>query len=80
MPWLDRLRDMHRKTLAQQKSDDAAKPHRARPNTKPSHDLADFCGAYEHPAYGRVVITQDGDSLHWAWRGTKSLLSHRHYD
>ena len=27
-------------------------------NTRPSHDLADFCGAYEHPAYGRVVITQ----------------------
>jgi hypothetical protein len=27
-----------------------------------------------------VVITQDGDSLHWAWRGTKAKLAHRHYD
>ena len=80
MPWLDRLRDMHRKALAQQKSDEAAKPAARKPNTRPSHDLADFCGAYEHPAYGRVVITQDGDSLHWAWRGTKAKLSHRHYD
>ena len=80
VPWLDRLRDMRRKALAQQKSDDAARPAARKPNTKPSHDLADFCGAYEHPAYGRVVITQDGDSLHWAWRGTKAPLSHRHYD
>jgi CubicO group peptidase (beta-lactamase class C family) len=80
LPWLDRLRDMRRKNLAQQKSDEAAKPATRKPDTRPSHDLADFCGAYEHPAYGRVVITQDGDALHWAWRGTKSLLSHRHYD
>lgn len=80
VPWLDRLRDMLRKALAQQKTDEAAKPTARKLNTKPSHDLADFCGAYEHPAYGRVVITQDGDSLHWAWRGTKAKLAHRHYD
>jgi CubicO group peptidase (beta-lactamase class C family) len=80
VPWLDRLRDMRRKTLAQQRSDEAAKPAARKPDTRPSHDLADFCGAYEHPAYGRVVITQDGDSLHWAWRGTKAKLAHRHYD
>jgi len=79
-PWLDRLRDMRRKALAQQTSDDAARPTAHRPNTKPSHALADFCGAYEHPAYGRVVITEDGNSLHWAWRGTRAPLSHKHYD
>ena len=27
-----------------------------------------------------MVITKDGDSLHWAWRGTKAKLAHRHYD
>ena len=80
VPWLDRLRDMRRKALAQQKSDDAARPTARKLNTRPSHDLADFCGTYEHPAYGRVVITQNGDSLHWAWRGTRAPLSHRHYD
>jgi len=80
VPWLDRLRDMRRKVLAQQKSDEAARPTERKLNTRPSHDLADFCGAYEHPAYGRVVITQDADNLHWAWRGTKAPLSHRHYD
>ncbi|MBR1122502.1 serine hydrolase [Bradyrhizobium lablabi] len=79
VPWLDRLRDMHRKALAQQKSDEAAPPAR-KPNTRPSHDLADYTGVYEHPAYGRMVITQAGDGLHWAWRGLSSVLSHRHYD
>jgi CubicO group peptidase (beta-lactamase class C family) len=80
VPWLDRLRDMHRKAVAQQKSDRAAAPASRKPDTRPSHDLADFCSVYEHPAYGRVVITQEGDNLHWAWRGTKATLSHRHYD
>ena len=79
VPWLDRLRDMRRKALAQQKTDEAAKAAR-KADTKPSHDLADFCGAYEHPAYGRATITQDGDGLHWAWRGTKAKLAHRNYD
>ena len=80
VPWLDRLRDMRRKTLAQWNSDVAARPAERKPNTKPSHDLADFCGAYEHPAYGRVLITLAGDNLHWAWRSTKASLSHLHYD
>jgi CubicO group peptidase (beta-lactamase class C family) len=80
VPWLDRLRDMRRKALAQVKTDEATRPAERKPDTRPSHDLADFCGAYEHPAYGRVVITQNGDNLHWAWRGTKAKLAHRHYD
>ena len=80
VPWLDRLRDMRRKALAQRKSDDATRPAEHKLNTRPSHDLADFCGAYEHPAYGRMVVTQDGESLHWAWRGMKTELTHRHYD
>lgn len=80
VPWLDRLRDMRRKTLAQQKSDEAAKTAARKPGTTPSHDLAEFCGAFEHRAYGRVVITRDGDGLRWAWRGTKAALSHLHYD
>jgi CubicO group peptidase (beta-lactamase class C family) len=78
--WLNRYRDMRRKTLAQQKSDEAQKQTARKPDKRPSHDLADFCGAYEHPAYGHVLITLSGDSLHWAWRGTKATLTHRHYD
>jgi CubicO group peptidase (beta-lactamase class C family) len=80
VPWLDRLRDMRRKNLAQQKSDDQARPKERKLDTRPSHDLADYTGTYEHPAYGRMVITLEGDALHWAWRGMKAELAHRHYD
>jgi Domain of unknown function (DUF3471) len=52
----------------------------ARPNTRPSHDLADYGGDYEHPGYGRITITHAGDELHWAYRGMSAPLSHRHYD
>jgi CubicO group peptidase (beta-lactamase class C family) len=80
VPWLDRLRDMRRKNLAQQKSDDQARPAERKLNARPSHDLADYTGAYEHPAYGRMVIRLEEDALHWAWRGMAAVLSHRHYD
>jgi hypothetical protein len=80
VPWLDRLRDMRRKALAQQKSDEATRHAPRKPDPRPSHDLADFCGAFEHPAYGRMVITQESEALHWAWRGMNAKLSHRHYD
>lgn len=80
LPWLDRLRDMHRKTLAQTKSDLAKKSAAPKSDTKPSHNLADFCGAYEHPAYGRVAIAQDAGALSWAWRGTSAKLEHLRYD
>ena len=80
VPWLDRLREMRRKTVAQQKSDDEARPTARKLNTRPSHDLADYAGAYEHPGYGRMMITQSGDGLSWAWRGMAAPLSHRHYD
>lgn len=80
VPWLERFREMRRKALTQQKSDDAERLAARKPGTRPSHDLADFCGAYEHPAYGRMVITLEGDGLHWAWRGMSAALSHRHDD
>ena len=80
VPWLGRLREMRRKAVAQQKSDDASRPAGRKANTRPSHELADYAGAYEHPAYGRMVIVQRDDGLHWAWRGLAAPLSHRHYD
>lgn len=78
--WLARLRDMRRKSLEQQKTDEQERKTTRKPDTRPSHDLADYAGAYEHPGYGRMVITQNGDGLHWTYRGMAALLSHRHYD
>ena len=45
-----------RKALAQIEVDRQARKAMRRPNTRPSHDLADSAGDYDHPGYGRTTI------------------------
>jgi hypothetical protein len=80
IPWLDRLRERRRKFAAQLDVDRAARKARRRPNTRPSHDLTDYAGDYDHPGYGRITITHAEGTLHWAYRGMSEPLAHRHYD
>ena len=78
--WLDRLRERRRKFVAQLDVDRQARKATRRLNTRPSHDLADYAGDYEHPGYGRMTITHAEGKLHWAYRGMSEPLAHRHYD
>jgi CubicO group peptidase (beta-lactamase class C family) len=80
VPWLDRYRERHRKGVAQLDVDRQARKALRRPNTRPSHDLADYAGDYAHPGYGRMAITHAGDELRWEYRGMSEPLAHRHYD
>jgi CubicO group peptidase (beta-lactamase class C family) len=49
-------------------------------NAPPSHPLADYVGAYDHPAYGRLTIKQEKGRL-WAHINTyRAPLEHWHYD
>jgi hypothetical protein len=80
VPWLDRLRDLRRKGLAQEQVDEETQKTAWKPNTQPSHDLAEYAGTYDHPGYGRMIVTRTGDTLHWEYRGLEATLSHRHYD
>jgi hypothetical protein len=80
IPWLDRLRERRRKFVAQLDVDRPARKVTQRPNTRPSHDLADYTGDYEHPGYGRITITHADGKLNWAYRGMSEPLAHRHYD
>lgn len=48
--------------------------------THPSHSLEDYAGEYEHPAYGLVTITHDGDSLSGQFNSFDFVLEHYHYD
>jgi Domain of unknown function (DUF3471) len=79
-PWLDRYRELRRKAVAQLDIDRQARKAARRPNTRPSHDLADYAGDYEHPGYGRITITHAEGKLNWAYRGMSEPLAHRHYD
>ena len=80
IPWLDRLRERRRKFVAQLETDREAWKAARRPNTRPSHDLGDYAGDYDHPGYGRITITHADDRLTWAYRGMSGPLQHRHYD
>jgi CubicO group peptidase (beta-lactamase class C family) len=78
--WLDRLRQRRRKFVAQLDVDRQAQKATRRPNTQPSHDLAEYAGDYEHPGYGRITITHAEGKLNWEYRGMSEPLAHRHYD
>jgi CubicO group peptidase (beta-lactamase class C family) len=80
IPWLDRFRERRRKFVAQLDVDRQARKTTRRPNTRPSHDLADYAGDYDHPGYGRITITHAEGKLNWAYRGMSEALAHRHYD
>lgn len=78
--WLDRLRERRRAEIAQVQTDRQARKAARRAGAAPRHDLADYVGDYEHPGYGRIIVTQAGEALHWAYRGMSATLEHRHYD
>ena len=80
VPWLERHRERRRKALAQVEVDRQARPALRRPNTRPSHEPADYAGDYDHPGYGRMSITHSGSELRWSYRGMSETLAHRHYD
>ena len=80
IPWLDRYRELRRKSLAQLDLDRQARKATRRLNTRPTHDLADYAGDYDHPGYGRITITHAEGKLNWAYRGMSEPLAHRHYD
>ncbi len=78
--WLERYRERRRKAVVQRDVDRQAHQVFRRPNTRPSHDLADYVGDYDHPGYGRMSITEAGNELRWTYRGMSAPLAHRHYD
>jgi CubicO group peptidase (beta-lactamase class C family) len=48
--------------------------------TKPSHNLSDYIGQYENPAYGIINITLADTALQFDFHGMKLPLAHYHYD
>jgi CubicO group peptidase (beta-lactamase class C family) len=75
IPWLQRCREH------EARSRKAAKPGDKR-STRPvlSRPVADYAGAYGHPAYGRMTVAATRDGLRWGWRGMKADLEHCHDD
>jgi CubicO group peptidase (beta-lactamase class C family) len=80
IPWLDRYRELRRKSLAQLDLDRQTRKATRRLDTRPSHDLVDYAGDYDHPGYGQITISHAEGKLNWAYRGMSEPLAHRHYD
>ncbi len=49
-------------------------------NTHPSHELDAYVGDYEHPGYGVIAVTRNGDELQASFNNFTALLKHYHYD
>jgi len=61
VPWFDCFRQRRRDVFAQQDDHRKARTAARKPDTKPSHALAEYAGEYEPPGYGRIAIdTKDG--------------------
>jgi CubicO group peptidase (beta-lactamase class C family) len=51
-----------------------------RSGTSPSRALDAYAGEFEHPAYGRLSVTRNGDSLVAALGSETYPMAHYHYD
>ena len=49
-------------------------------DTKPSHTLDAYVGSFEHPAYGVLEVSREGEGLFIGIHGKRSGLEHYHYD
>ncbi|MGO9483561.1 MAG: serine hydrolase [Rhodomicrobium sp.] len=78
--WRERYRKRRNESLTQMQIDKNAKAEARHKGTRPAHELADYAGGYEHPAYGVMSIEVEEDALHWSWRGMSANLAHRHYE
>ncbi len=79
-PWSERRLEIR---LKDKKADTAAraKANEGRvPDTKPSHPLADYAGAYENPAYGVMTIGLKDNQLQFDFHKIRMPMTQFHYD
>jgi len=48
--------------------------------THPSHQLSDYAGDFESPAYGIASVSFQNGALQFSFHGEGGLLNHYHYD
>ncbi len=71
------------KIAAAEGASEAAKAVKAKSrvaDTKPSHPLKDYAGTYANPAFGKLTVTQEGETLRIAYGVVQFPVKHWHYD
>jgi CubicO group peptidase (beta-lactamase class C family) len=77
---LVRYREREEKGFAAEDAAKGAGITDRKPNTKPAHPLLEYAGEYEHPGYGRMQVTVDGDRLALRFKRFTTPLEHWHYE
>ena len=79
-PWSDRQLDIRLKNKKAE-TEARTKANQGRvPDTKPSHALADYAGAYENPAYGVMTIGLTDNQLRFDFHKIRMAMTQFHYD
>lgn len=79
-PWHERIKkEVAEMKAATEKSKEQSAGDRV-PDTHPSHALDAYTGNFEHPGYGTVSITHDGEQLQASFNSMVFPLTHYHYD
>jgi CubicO group peptidase (beta-lactamase class C family) len=63
LPWFDRFKELDAKGKQEAEEAKKNKPTDRKSGTHPSHNLSDYAGEYENPGYGKIRVSQKGDSL-----------------
>ena len=82
--WVQRFREIELKARDQELSADKKGYTGRKEGTRPSHDLAEYAGEFEHPGYGKLAIrvegTGDARKLYLKLNDVERPLEHFHYD
>lgn len=78
--WSKRIKEQQDKAKAS--ADEAKKKGYTaqRMGTHPSHELAEYAGEYENPAYGVAKVELESGALKFSFHGMGGPLNHFHYD
>lgn len=78
--WSQRIQEQQKK---QEQAEEEAKKKgftTRKEGTRPSHDLKEYAGEYEHPGYGVAWVELEKDELKLVYNKITSPLKHFHYD
>jgi CubicO group peptidase (beta-lactamase class C family) len=78
--WTRRLKEQQARQRASEEEARKKGYTGKREGTRPSHDLKDYSGTYEHPAYGAIRVTESAGKLRAAFQAFDVPLEHFHYD
>jgi len=79
-PWSQQLQEDQKRQEAAQEEANKKGFTQKRPNTRPSHDLEEYVGDYEHPGYGVAKVEMKGSDLRITLNRITAPLKHFHYD